>query len=60
MKVAYGNADFRKSLEVQGLEPITSTPAEFGDRIKTEYARWTKVIKDAGSARNSSPMHCTR
>jgi tripartite-type tricarboxylate transporter receptor subunit TctC len=48
MKVALANAEFRKNLEALGLEPVSSTPAEFGDRIKTELARWTKVIKDAG------------
>ena len=48
MKVALANAEFRKSLEALGLEPVSSTPAEFGNRIKSELARWTKVIKDAG------------
>ena len=48
MKVALANAEFRKNLEALGLEPISSTPAELGNRIKTELARWTKVIKDAG------------
>ncbi len=48
MKAALSTAEFRKTLEALGLEPISSTPAEFGDRIKTELARWTKVIKDAG------------
>ena len=42
------DAEFRKSLEALGLEPITSTPSEFGERIKSELTRWTKVIKDAG------------
>jgi len=48
MKVALANAEFRKNLEALGLEPISSTPAELANRIKTELARWTKVIKDAG------------
>lgn len=48
MKVALANAEFRKSLEALGLEPVSSTPAELGNRIKSELARWTKVIKDAG------------
>ena len=48
MKAAHASAEFRKSLEALGLEPITSTPAEMGNRIKSELARWTKVIKDAG------------
>jgi tripartite-type tricarboxylate transporter receptor subunit TctC len=48
MKAAYASADFRKTLEALSLLPITSTPAEMGARIKSELARWTKVIKDAG------------
>ncbi len=48
MNVALANAEFRKNLEALGLEPISSTPVELGNRIKTELARWTKVIKDAG------------
>lgn len=48
MTVALNNAEFRKNLEALGLLAITSTPTEFGERIKTELARWTKVIKDAG------------
>ena len=48
MKVALANVEFRRNLELLGLEPISSTPAEFGTRIKSELARWTKVIKDAG------------
>lgn len=48
MKVALANAEFRKSLEALGLEPVSSTPEELGNRIKSELERWTKVIKDAG------------
>jgi tripartite-type tricarboxylate transporter receptor subunit TctC len=31
-----------------GLEPASSTPKEMADMIRTELARWTKVIRDAG------------
>lgn len=48
MKVALSNAEFRKTLEALALEPISSTPAEFANRIKSELARWTKVMRDAG------------
>jgi tripartite-type tricarboxylate transporter receptor subunit TctC len=48
MNVALNNAEFRKNLDALGLLAITSTPTEFGERIKTELARWTKVIRDAG------------
>jgi tripartite-type tricarboxylate transporter receptor subunit TctC len=32
----------------QGVDVQTSTPEQFGDFVKTEVARWAKVIKDAG------------
>lgn len=31
-----------------GVEPRPGTPEQFGDMIKSEVARWAKVIKDAG------------
>jgi tripartite-type tricarboxylate transporter receptor subunit TctC len=30
------------------LETIPSTPEQFADYIREDYARWTKVVKDAG------------
>ena len=48
IKSALARPDFRKQLEVLGLEPTYSTPQELNDRIVSELARWTKVIKDAG------------
>jgi tripartite-type tricarboxylate transporter receptor subunit TctC len=30
------------------LAPASSTPKELGDMIRTELARWTKVIRDTG------------
>lgn len=31
-----------------GLTPEGGTPAELGDPIKSEIARWTKAVKTAG------------
>ncbi len=31
-----------------GVEPRPGTPEQFGDLVKSEVARWAKVIKDAG------------
>jgi tripartite-type tricarboxylate transporter receptor subunit TctC len=39
--------DVRERLEALGFNPIANTPEEFGARIKTEFARWAKVIRDA-------------
>ena len=48
IKVALARPEFRKQLETLGLEPVSSTPQELNDRIRSELARWTKVIKEAG------------
>src|SRR3990172_6059965 len=52
MKRAVANADFSKHLESIGMEPASTTPKELGDMIRTELARWTKVIRDAGIQAN--------
>ena len=48
MKRAVANPEFVKQLVAIGLEPASSTPAEFHDMIRAELKRWTKVIKEAG------------
>lgn len=40
--------DARDRLTSIGAEPMGGTPEEFGDYIKAETAKWTKVIKAAG------------
>jgi tripartite-type tricarboxylate transporter receptor subunit TctC len=47
MRNAVGNAEFAKYIENIGLEPASSTPKEMADLIRSELARWTKVIRDA-------------
>jgi tripartite-type tricarboxylate transporter receptor subunit TctC len=37
-----------KSFADQGAEMITSTPAQFAAHLKSELARWAKVIKERG------------
>jgi tripartite-type tricarboxylate transporter receptor subunit TctC len=39
--------EVRQRLESLGFTPVANTPAEFGDRIKAEIARWGKVVRDA-------------
>src|SRR4051812_25842045 len=48
MNRAAANPEFVKHIEGIGLEIASSTPKEMGDLIKTELARWTKVIRSAG------------
>lgn len=37
-----------KKLQDFGVEPVGSTPAEFADLLKSESARWQKLIRDLG------------
>ena len=39
--------DIRERLATDGAEPTFSTPEKFGDFIKIEITKWTKVIRDA-------------
>jgi tripartite-type tricarboxylate transporter receptor subunit TctC len=40
--------DVRDKVEAIGISPMTSTPAELADRIRTEIPYWAKIIKEAG------------
>jgi tripartite-type tricarboxylate transporter receptor subunit TctC len=40
--------DVQDRLRDQGYEPVGSSPAQFDAYIKSELAKWTKVIKGAG------------
>jgi tripartite-type tricarboxylate transporter receptor subunit TctC len=39
--------EVKERLSVLGFEPVVSTPAEFGARIKSEIAKWDKVVRAA-------------
>jgi tripartite-type tricarboxylate transporter receptor subunit TctC len=52
MKNALANAEFAKQFEAFGLEAAPGTPKDLGDLIRSELARWTKVIRDAGIQAN--------
>jgi len=54
MRKAVKNPEFIKHLETIGLEPASSSPAEFHDMIRTELKRWTKVIREAGITAESA------
>ena len=41
-------ADVKAALNAQGLEVISSTPEQFGNHIKFEIARMTKIAASAG------------
>jgi tripartite-type tricarboxylate transporter receptor subunit TctC len=39
--------DTREKMQNAGFEPMSSTPENFSEFVKTEIVRWGKVIKDA-------------
>ena len=41
-------ADMKKNLEQQGMAPSGGQPAKFAERIRKDYDRWVKVVKEAG------------
>jgi len=44
----YALPDAREKIAAAGLDPVTSTPAEFTAFIRAESERWGKAIKEAG------------
>jgi len=40
--------DMKERLLAQGFEPVGNTPAEFDAYIRSEIAKWSKVVKQAG------------
>jgi len=44
---ALQSADIKKNLAADGMTPSGGTPADFGKRIRTDYDRWSKLVKEA-------------
>jgi tripartite-type tricarboxylate transporter receptor subunit TctC len=47
IKRAVEQPDVRDKLAVLGFQPVLNTPEEFSARIRTEMAKWGKVVRDA-------------
>ena len=47
IKKAASNPDVKAKLATLGFGAVASPPGEFGERIKTEIAKWAKVIDSA-------------
>lgn len=41
--------EMRERLAPMGIHPLASTPEEFGEFLKSEVARWGKVVREAGA-----------
>jgi tripartite-type tricarboxylate transporter receptor subunit TctC len=39
--------DVKKSLDTEGMQATGGTPDAFGKRIRTDYERWVKLVKEA-------------
>src|SRR5215213_5048448 len=44
-----GAPDMKDKLAAQGLDPVGNTPQQFAAVIKSEIAKWTKVVKASGA-----------
>jgi len=45
---ALGQADIRARLDALGLEPQPISPGEFATYVRTEVAKWAKIVKTTG------------
>ena len=45
---ALGSPDVKERLSAEGLDPVSSTPEEFAATIKSDIAKWGKVVKESG------------
>ena len=41
--------EMRERLASMGIEPLSSTPEQFGEFLRADMARWAKVIRDSGA-----------
>jgi tripartite-type tricarboxylate transporter receptor subunit TctC len=49
VRVALESPEVKDSMIKQGLDPAGGTPEEFGAYIKSELAKWSKVVRAAGA-----------
>jgi len=43
---ALADPDLRTRLSGEALEPMPMTPEQFGQYMRTDIAKWTKIAKD--------------
>ena len=41
--------EMRERLAGMGIEPLSSTPEQFGEFLRSEVAKWAKVVKESGA-----------
>jgi tripartite-type tricarboxylate transporter receptor subunit TctC len=42
-------AEVRERIAGFGFEPVGSSPEGFGEFVRTDIARWAKVVKESGA-----------
>ena len=42
------DSELKERLITGGMDVVGSTPAELGETVKRDYAKWTRVVKDTG------------
>ena len=43
------SADFRQRMEADAAEPISGTPEQMGDYIRSEIVKYAKIVRDSGA-----------
>ena len=46
---AMQRTDVRERLDAAGMQPMTLPPAEFAGYLKSEIAKWSRVVKESGA-----------
>jgi tripartite-type tricarboxylate transporter receptor subunit TctC len=46
---ALANAQFRRRLSDQGMEPAGGTPGQFADFMRAELVKWGKIVRESGA-----------
>ncbi|HEV8645333.1 MAG TPA: tripartite tricarboxylate transporter substrate binding protein [Burkholderiales bacterium] len=46
---ALANAQFRRRLSDQGIEPAGGTPGQFADFMRAELVKWGKIVRESGA-----------
>ena len=49
IRTAMADADMKMQLLAVGIEPLHSTPEAFAQLIRTELAKWSKIVKASGA-----------
>ena len=47
ISIALKEADTRERFSTLGIEPVGNTPEQFAEQIKSDLARWGKVVEQA-------------